>query len=374
MLNAELADQFIRKLASCTPYNINIMDRSGTIIASKDRDRIGTVHEIAYDIILHKKDVAEVEQTKDLLGVRSGINMAVHLKNEVVGVIGITGKVEDVRPIAQIMKASFETMLEYEAEKEKKYQWQGLRNEFLKNLLYQDNVGQQQLQEAAIQLGYRYDVVRVPVIISPENPNEGKELLEQFRKEVIEAQDILSLSPKQSVILYKLMPDWLFRIHEDYRDLLREYLSNWMDRKIPQLKGCRVAVGIPQKALINYRQNYLYCVWMLNHSTPGCPSYFIDHIDEYMKSKIPIVELHKIYGIYMENLTDDFIKMFVKTMSILCECNYNMGQASQKLNIHKNTLAFRLQKIRSVFNMNPMQNMRERAFLEYFLFYIQHRK
>lgn len=374
MLNAELAEQFITKLASCTPYNINIMDRTGTIIASKDRDRIGTVHEIAYDIIQHKKDLVEVEQTEDLLGVRGGINMAVHLKNEVVGVIGITGKVADVRPIAQIMKASFETMLEYEAEKEKKYQWQGLRNEFLKTLLYQDNADQQQLQEACSQLGYRYDVVRVLIMFSPENPNQGKVLREQLKKEVAEHQDILSLTSKQWVVLCKVMPEWMFRIHEDYRDIINEYLAHWMERKILGLEGCRIVVGTPQKALMNYRQNYLHCAWMLNRAQPGQPIYFMDHIDEYMKNKIPIVELHKIFGIYMENLPEDFLKMFARTMSTLYDCNYNMGQASQRLNIHKNTLAFRLQKIRTVFNMNPMQNMRERAFLEYFLFYVQHRK
>ena len=167
MLSKELAERFIQKLAVYTPYNVNIMDQSGRISASKDRERVGAVHEIAYNIIRNNRDVLEVDEVGSLLGVRTGINMAVRLKNRVVGVIGITGNVDEVRPIAQVLRVSFETMLEYEAEKENKVQWLDLRKDFIRKLFY-DAESTGNLNDSARQLGYQTDRSRVLILMLPE--------------------------------------------------------------------------------------------------------------------------------------------------------------------------------------------------------------
>ena len=47
MIRPEMAQKFIDQITDYTEYNINIMDESGVIIASRSKDRIGTYHEAA---------------------------------------------------------------------------------------------------------------------------------------------------------------------------------------------------------------------------------------------------------------------------------------------------------------------------------------
>ena len=50
MIRQEMAQKFIDQITEYTEYNINIMDESGVIIASRDPKRVGTYHEAAYRI------------------------------------------------------------------------------------------------------------------------------------------------------------------------------------------------------------------------------------------------------------------------------------------------------------------------------------
>ena len=46
MIEPEMARRFIEQVTQYTEYNINIMDESGVIIASRDPKRVGTYHEV----------------------------------------------------------------------------------------------------------------------------------------------------------------------------------------------------------------------------------------------------------------------------------------------------------------------------------------
>ena len=61
VLDVELAEKIIDKLADCTDYNVNIMNDKGIIVASKDKSRVGTFHEVALEIVQKKLDYKEVE-------------------------------------------------------------------------------------------------------------------------------------------------------------------------------------------------------------------------------------------------------------------------------------------------------------------------
>ena len=88
MMDAALADKFIKKASSYTPYNINVMNEKGIIIASSDSSRVGSFHEIAYHIMSADKEMVEVVSSDHFQGGRIGINMALLHKKEKVGVVG----------------------------------------------------------------------------------------------------------------------------------------------------------------------------------------------------------------------------------------------------------------------------------------------
>ena len=73
------------------------MNERGIIIASKDKERIGGFHEIAYKIITGDEDIIITEHEEhNYLGVKYGINMAVFYHHKKIGVIGMTGNRKSV--------------------------------------------------------------------------------------------------------------------------------------------------------------------------------------------------------------------------------------------------------------------------------------
>ena len=164
MLNVELAEKFIEKILIYTDYNINIMNDKGIIIASRDKSRVGTFHEIAYQIIKEDKNVIEVEMDDTYLGTKNGVNMAFFHKNTRIGVVGVTGVPDKVREIAMIIRMSLETMFEYELSQEKIYQRKGTKEYFI-NCLIHNEENKKELDELCQMLGYNSQFVRFPILI-----------------------------------------------------------------------------------------------------------------------------------------------------------------------------------------------------------------
>ena len=95
VLDVELAEKIIDKLADCTDYNVNIMNDKGIIVASKDKSRVGTFHEVALEIVQKKLDYKEVEAEDTFLGAKPGINMPLEHKKTIIGVLGLTGSFQN---------------------------------------------------------------------------------------------------------------------------------------------------------------------------------------------------------------------------------------------------------------------------------------
>ena len=77
-----IADHIMQSI----PYNVNIMDQEGRIIASGHKERIGTVHKGALRALEMKKPYIVYEDTRTE---RKGINLPIEYNQELVGVIGI---------------------------------------------------------------------------------------------------------------------------------------------------------------------------------------------------------------------------------------------------------------------------------------------
>ena len=117
MLDIFLAKKLIEQVTKYTSYNVNIMDSHGVIIASRNQDRIGNFHEVAWQIVQGTEDTIIIENDNDYPGVLSGINMVIEIEGKREGVVGVTGNPEEIRPIAFIIKLAIETLIKYEYQK-----------------------------------------------------------------------------------------------------------------------------------------------------------------------------------------------------------------------------------------------------------------
>lgn len=372
MFYVEIAKKFIERLTLYTNYNINIMDERGIIIASRNPDRIGTFHEIAFDIIKNQVPLVEVLEEDRFIGVLPGVNLMLTPNGKPCGVIGVTGKPSEVKPIAMIVKMSMETMLEYEIQKEQSYKRRSLKDSFAHELLYETNASATDLSNMAKKLNYNDGLLRIPILCIPEKEINEESVLGKIKSSSKHtSQDMSFLTRKKQILIFKTLPAKKDLIG-DYKFIVSEYLSEFLQDSLNQDNKYHFYIGTIQNSLTQYKKAYEHCLWLeekISSSSTGI--FFYDYVDDYMKELIPFPELHHIFHCISENLLDEkFISNYMELIGSLKKNNYNMVTSSKELYVHKNTLAFRLDKIKQDFNLNPIQDTKARDFIEYLYYYL----
>lgn len=372
MLDVRLAEKIIDRLAECTDYNINIMDERGTIVASRDKSRVGTFHEVAFEIVSKKLDSKEVEAEDTFLGTKAGINMALEYKRDIIGVLGLTGKIGEIRPVIIVIKKMVETMLEYEAQKEDALKRRTDRERFINCLLYED-INKRELYQMAQPLGYS-DITRIPILISFEDDVDPKEMLKKIYggAEGRSREDIFVINRDGKILIFKSYQEPIDGFFENYKYIIGDYLGRFLCHVTENEIEYKICVGSLQANMAHYKFGYQHCLWLEKAISFSRRSlFFYDYLDEYLKHQLPFLELHKVFDVFAEKYSSKFKKMYTEHIGALYKNNYSMQESSKHLYIHKNTLAFRLDKIKNQLGLNPMQNARDRELVNYFYYYLK---
>lgn len=101
-INQDFARQMVHMVADQLKENVSIFGHGGVVIASTIAGREGSVHEISRRMMNGEMDYYGVtkEEAAQMTNVRAGSNVLITYEGERVGVIGITGDPEVVKPIA----------------------------------------------------------------------------------------------------------------------------------------------------------------------------------------------------------------------------------------------------------------------------------
>lgn len=111
MLSKNQANRIVNRLTRILGKNINIFNEEGIIIASGDKERVGKFHYGA-KLAAENKGIVYVDEKfmKENPDCKEGVNLAAYDKNEFLCIIGITGKISEVKNYAQIVKEFVELM------------------------------------------------------------------------------------------------------------------------------------------------------------------------------------------------------------------------------------------------------------------------
>lgn len=359
MLNIQIAQLLVQKLAECTDYNINIIDQAGSIIASTDSARVNQFHEGAYQMVCNGEDVLEITSEDTLSGSREGVNMTIRENGKPVGVVGITGKLEEVRPIAMMLKMTVETILELEERKQQAMRHSNLKQYFINGIVY-NNISANELWTLAKALHYPLNAVRIPILIDP-GKNNSSALLDRVKDHPLHTGSDISAALWNDMILVFRHLEKGSEMRAAYRENVEEYLDVWR-----QASGSTVKfyVGTLQNSLSLYHAAFQHAFFLQKHITPPAGQdavYFYDYLLEYFQFSLPHGELDAILGGYCSGLDSAFAKDFIPLSAVLRRENYNLSTSSKQLYIHKNTLSNRLERYRLLFGANPMRCEKDRT-------------
>lgn len=109
----EWAQKIVNRVMATVACNINIMDAEGRIVGTGDPKRLNTIHEAAREVLRRRRtvEISEGEERR-WPGVKPGVNMPIELEGNVIGVVGITGQPDRVRPLAALVKMAVELMIQ----------------------------------------------------------------------------------------------------------------------------------------------------------------------------------------------------------------------------------------------------------------------
>lgn len=374
MIDVVLADKFIKKAANYTRHNINVMNENGMIIASSDPSRVGSFHEVAYNIMSADKEVVEVVGSDRFQGGRTGINMALLFKKKKVGVVGVSGDPEEIRDTALLIKMALETMLEYEVQNKRHYQQQNLKTRFIDGLLYQEEADSEgELSAVSEQLGYDPYLLRIPVLVYLERQTDAYKLLDTIRsKQILSLQDIAAVTRNNNIIIFKSFREQN-EIFSQYREILNETLEKLENFFDQEQIFCKYYVGSFQEKYCFYKKSFQHCSWLRKNceAQPLKVYFFYDYVGEYMKDMAPIIELNRIFSGLDRQIGEETKLSMIELVETLHRNNYNLNESSKELYIHKNTLVFRYNKVKNMFHVNPIQSTADREFLNWLVFYLK---
>ena len=109
-ISQNLATNILYRMKDIINQDLNYIDVDGTIIASTDPKRVGTFHAASLECIKKGKYVI-IENDSQYEGSRKGINMPIYFDDSIIGVIGITGNKDEVEKFGEIIRLMTEILI-----------------------------------------------------------------------------------------------------------------------------------------------------------------------------------------------------------------------------------------------------------------------
>jgi carbohydrate diacid regulator len=320
-LTHELAQEIVNKMMEDIPYSINIMDEKGIIIGSGNKNRIGTLHKGAVKAL---ESGAIVEIYKDNHYEKKGTNEPIVIGDQFIGVVGITGEPDEVRPFCKLVKTTVSLLIEQSILIGNREAARNREAAFLEALLNEKKEYSQELIEEAKH--YQINLHRDTTVLLIKNLEETKErttLLKSFpffKKQNDNVSILMLQNPKETERLTEGI------LHTD--------------------KHCVITAGMH---LANVAESYRQAALCLKVAENlDLPERFYDYksihfLAELSQITLPSPEAKK------QNLTD----ILLQTLKAYINHNGNPTDTAQALIIHRNTLYYRLERIKQVTGKDP---------------------
>lgn len=325
-ISKSLARQIAQEMMSVVPYNINVMDENGCIIGSGDLRRIGTLHEGAREAIQNRQAYAVYE---DGSGMKRGVNEPIIINNTVLGVVGITGHPDEVGPFSKLVRVATILLIEQEARNKQEQDERVKRVKFYHELSYRKEPYDLEFLERASGYGLELKQKCWAILVEGDvNRKEFKNIFQSY-------PHYWNLENDKAVFF---ITDGLL-----YTELL-DKLHVCKDVK-------RIGSGKEEELAAYSLEQAMAAIQIGSSINPSIKLYtyaelrFLIHLS-YKGNE----QLGGIYSL-LEQSGDK--TGLIETLQVFIAENGDHNRTVQQLNIHRNTLNYRLNRIHLLTGKNP---------------------
>lgn len=373
MLNLGIATKLLADLGQWISYPVLLIDRDGVIVSGTNTTNRGTVHTIGIRIMTTSEETIIVREDKNgkIDEDEAGVYTALIVNNEKVGVLAVLGVEKGCESQAGILKACIEKTLENEL---LKHSVSTNNEQQIHRLIYNSNLSKEDLEYLSRISGIQPDIVRIPILIIAHDSDVPKRRIDAnliknaiINSEMYSSTDLISRTLDDFLIWFKTInKEDILRMLTNHQDLDDELME--IKDKL-NIRYYSVYIGPMLDDLRNYCYGYRQCEWMRLYICKTGIYYFHNYLLGYIGSKVKQREFQSAFSAVYSQLTPSAVQNFCEVMEVLIQNDYNIAKAAEQLFVHKNTIIYRYDKIRSLFGMNFLTNNKERTYLEIFYNY-----
>lgn len=377
-ITREIAQKIADKASSIIGYNVNIMNKDAIIIGSNDETRIDCFHEGALQVIktaetveINEEEAVRMNSLKPGVRFSNGINLPIRFNNEIIGVVGIKGVPDEVRKYGQILRMIVETMIQQFFLEELVKLESSNRNKYASDLLsFKEGSNESDIIQRGKALGYDMLLPRIIVLFDVSNileihPGSENEMSLQVKNETIrnellvKIKSILKLSEQDILVCLNNNKIVLFmsigadiEINRQKEEILKAAKLIIAYAQEQYNKYIYIGIGTYYDGIEGFKKSYteaedaITIGKQLKKRTNAF--YYGDLIIEHMLSYVPIPERERF--ISRINLDETLIE----TLKALLDNGLNVLKTAESMNIHRNTVTYRIRRIKELTNLHVL--------------------
>ena len=352
---AKLAQDFVEATSLLVGQRtINIMDQKG-IIASTEKHRIGDFHQGASEVPSTGKPVRiKKEDLPRYPGTKEGYNMPIFLNDEIIGVVGIFGCEEEVQSIANLLRVYVTQSFSQFQMTQKQNLEAELRNQLLRLLLFGGESQKEMIAKLCGMLNLQLEYpIRIVLLYERARERNMKHLLDypQFIQNLIwknvldRRRDVFGIQNADYVILLGggESPEMQKRLDKLLHEIEAEDVWN-----AAVSSPCRnleeISAGMREVSVLRNRKGGT----IQNLEEHSCRmQYLLGSMTVQEGARTAARMLRRLKEQHGENQAEQLLR----TARVYYECGGSVARAAEQLNLHKNTLLYRMKQLYQTFEM-----------------------
>lgn len=353
---AKLAQDFVEATSLLVGQRtINIMDQKGIIIASTEKHRIGDFHQGAAEVLETGKPVLiKKEDLPRYPGTKEGYNMPIFLNDEIIGVVGIFGCEEEVQSIANLLRVYVTQSFSQFQMTQKQNLEAELRNQLLRLLLFGGESQKEMIAKLCGMLNLQLEYpIRIVLLYERARERNMKHLLDYSQliqnliwKNVLDRRrDVFGIQNADYVILLGggESPEMQKRQDKLLHEIEAEDVWN-----AAVSSPCRnleeILAGMREVSVLKNRKGGV----IQNLEEHSCRmQYLLGSLTVQEGARTAARMLRRLKEQHGENQAEQLLR----TARVYYECGGSVARAAEQLNLHKNTLLYRMKQLYQTFEL-----------------------
>lgn len=316
--------EIVNKMMEDIPYNINIMDETGTIIGSGEKDRIGDLHRGAREAISSGEMVTIYEETATE---KRGTNDPILLGERIIGVVGITGNPLEVIPFCKLVNSTVVLMISSYLKMQDEFRVKDSKKYFFNRILLSHDENNKRIEELAPRFNINLEQAFNLIIFEL-----GAYVKSSVLEKCLDGVSIYRYATLQYVIITNDKNDDIIERLKKRQDVTRIYVGKQAENAAQSFEDL--------KRLISVFHALGYHDRLLKQA---------DYHDlDLLATMITTAKTETLNPI--DTLADDLL---IETLQSFIRYNGSINEIADDLMVHRNTLQYRLNRITESTGLNP---------------------